>query len=298
MLAKELMFDKTPQEKGLQMRNVQSRYILLFSFIMLCLTGSSDGYAYEAGTFSIKPLNITFSSIMPTLRHKDSSFNTTGPVLVPAVFPLPQQTRTVRDAAWHKILQFGFSEGDRNGYGYGFEAGYVFLKNAEIFARAGFCSENPSIQFVVGDRSYRFQRRTNYGLSLGFRYYYDLNPSWKPYASAAFGFVSQGKATSNIYWHNPFNRTTTTDPLIGRFNMLKASYLPSFEMAVGTDYLFTPRVVLSAAIGLRYTKRGGSTVINTPGAVVGIPLPARRLVYSDYKPEWSIPVTFSLKFAL
>jgi hypothetical protein len=254
--------------------------------------------AYEAGMFTFKPLNVNIASINRGFRSPDSRFKATGlDATSGTVFPFFDQTRRLHESAFRTTVPLGFSESDRNAVAYGIEMGYLVYGNCEVFGRVGYSHERPMPRFTVGDRSYDFNARNNYALSLGLRHYMNTDSAWKPYLAAAFGFVSQGETKAKIYGHSLFANDPKSDPFIGKYKLLKRKALFSFELSLGTDYILNKNWALSASVAVRYNQRAGSTVINTPGVMTMFgPLPPRSDHYADSKQRWYIPVTVSLKF--
>jgi hypothetical protein len=276
-----------------------SKFSIPFFLVSTFYSSAASADAYAPGTFTFKPLNINVSSFSGGFTAQDSKFISTGlNATTGTVFPLVPEIRTIKTDAYRTTLPFGFSESDRNGIGYGVEMGYVIGRDWEAFGRAGYSHERPMPRFTVGNRSYDFHERNNYGLSLGVRHYIDMESAWKPFFAAALGFVSQGQTKARIYGHALLSNNPNNDPLLGNYRLLKAKALLSCELAIGTDYAFNKNWALSASVAVRYNQRGGSNVINTPGFFspqLG-PFPPQADIYADNKQRWYIPVTLSLKF--
>jgi opacity protein-like surface antigen len=257
--------------------------------------------AYAPGTFTFKPINVNMASLTMGLEAKDSFIVSEG---INFLNPAAPVNMRVPVNVYRSPMPFGFNECDRNAIGYGVEMGYVIGRDVEVFGRAGYSHERPKARFIVADRSFEFKPRNNYGLSLGARYYINLESAWKPFLSVSAGYTSQGETKAQIYAHSPLALSNIEfDQSIGIYKLLKQQNLFSFELSAGTDYAFNKNWALSCSVALRYNKRGGSSSINTPGAlstVPGVPfpvqLPPRVVSYSDHKQQWYIPVTVSLKF--
>lgn len=274
---------------------------LVFSLVtaVSVATYSFQAQAYEAGTISIKPLNFNLNNFSLGTRPKDSSFS------IPTFAPTPdfsgvrQITKSSKLNGWRSPLQFGFSEGDRNGNSYAFEAGYVVIKDWEVFGRAGFCHERPKGQFIQGsEHSFRMKPRNDWALSLGLRRYFETSNAFKPFLSVSMGFVSQG-ATKLKYWaHNIFAGNVVKDDIFqGQKNLVNRQALFSFEAALGADYVFNKNWAISGSVAARYNQRGSSKTVLLPyvPGLAPFPVPARPLTYKDNKQHWYMPVTLSIK---
>jgi opacity protein-like surface antigen len=273
-----------------------------FAGLVLATLGSSSpaqADAYAPGTFTFKPINANIASYIFRRKSTDSvitanAFNfVTG---ITTAFRLPTP-------AFRSPLSFGFHESDRNGTGYGVEMGYVIGWDWEIFGRAGYSRERGLERFLVGNNSFDFKTRNNYGLSLGARHYFDLDSAWKPFIALAAGYTSQGETKAQINAHSALSENISLDPSLGTYKLLKRQNLFSFELSAGTDYVFNKNWALTCTVALRYNQRGGSSTVNTPGFLVmtpglpfPFPVPAGPVKYADHKQRWYIPVTFSLKF--
>ncbi len=268
---------------------------------LISLLGASplSAEAYAPGTFTFKPFNVNLGNYALGFRQPDSKIITAG------IDPLTQTSIPVnlKENVYRSPVNFGFAESDRNGYGYGVEAGYVIGWDTEIYGRIGMNRQRGTGKFLVGDYSFRFQHRDNYGFALGARHYLDFQSSWKPFFGANMGLTKQGSANAKIYGHHPFNGFyADKDQFIGKYRLAKSSTLINFEISAGTDYAFTKRLALSLSIGLRYAQRGGGSTVQipafTPTNPFPFPLPARSVTYADNKQHWYVPITASLKFML
>lgn len=249
---------------------------------------SSYAEVYPAGTFSVKPININFSSFTFGLREPDSKISSEGRSPRTGVL----ETTNFRDDVYKTPLSLGFHESDRNGYGYGIELGYVIGWNTEILLRAGASREKGKKIISIAERTFDFDARNNYGFALGARKYFDCDKTWRPFIGVVAGFTVQGATKALVREHNPFTFLLYNDPAIGKFTLLKQKTLYNFEVHAGTDYLFNETWALTFNVGLRYGQRGGSSSITTPGLVT---TPARVVNYMDNRDRWFVPITVSLK---
>ena len=241
-------------------------------------------YAYAPGTFSIKPINVSFSNLTFGKRRQDSFLAT----------PSSKTINNIKTDVFNKAVDLGFAESDRNGVGYGIELGYLIMNDWEFFARGGYCREEGHASFSFGSATLKFKNRHNYGFSFGPRKYFDFQSPWKPFVQAAAGFTVQGQTKALISWHKP----PQADVPISIFQLAKRKTLFNFEFGLGTDYAFTDYVALSFNVVVRYNQRDGGSFNNIPGNFTAFHpsvLPT-TLTYKDDKQRWCVPFTFSLKF--
>ena len=281
------------------MTSVNTNYLklaALSSALFIGCSSQSVAEVYPAGTISIKPININFVTILFDQRHPDSKIYTDARNRQGVVIP-----HLWKDDDYKTQFSAGFGESDRNGYGYGIELGYVLGWNTEVLLRAGVSRENGINQRRVGERALDFHDRNSYGVSIGGRHYYDVDPSWRPFVGAVAGLTVQGATKAKVTGHrSAVAGVGAPGPFIGNFTMLKQKTLFNAELHAGTDYLFNETWGMSVSVGVRYGERGGkkTTVIPTASPPTNPANVPRAITYTDNRDQWTFPVTVSLKIVL
>jgi hypothetical protein len=272
---------------SLKFNNFKSQFCAM---LIACL-GSTSSMAYEAGTFTFKPINANITSMSFGLQKKDSKFRTVG-----LSFPTFQDVPVSKtESAYRSPVSFGFQESDGAYLGYGVEAGYLVAKNWEIFGRVGYGHQHPNGRTMFGDLSTDFKPRNNTGFGIGSRLYFETASPWQPFVGAGAGVTLQGETKLTLNMRS--GHFTNTDLAFGTYKVFGRKTLYSGEISAGTDYVFNKNLALTLSVALRYSDRGGATTLTTPPFALGTGQIVRRtLYYKDNRQRWYLPITMSLKF--
>ncbi len=261
--------------------------LVVIAFCFFTTPNQANAVGYKQGTFTIKPIIVAFANSSFGFKKDDSKIN--GLVV----------------DAYRNRTSFGFAHPSRNGVGYSFELGYLFMDDLEAFITPFFSYEKGQDVISLGFQSFRFSTRRNYGFMLGARKYFDIDSEkWFPHVSFSLGLERQGKTNARSFQNTGFQLPPNLIGNIGSFTLKGSENNFLGELLFGADYKFTPNVMLTFMAGLNYKEKGSerTTVVKgiqtfqfpgIPGPVIDVPVS-----YKDNHNVWSVPIAVALKFAI
>jgi outer membrane protein W len=187
---------------------------------------------------------------------------------------------------------FGYltSRSERAGVGYDLELGLMLTNNIEVFTNLGFSYERPFEKLILvrppfNPLYFDFKARRSFEVSLGGRYYWNLDNRWYPFVGIMGTGIIQEPIKSEAF--SKPNRVNYIS--LRNFTLLDRTMLWGGAIQGGADYQFTQNVSLSFSVSLRYTPRTSrkSIVVN------GFQLSSR-----ENRSLWSLPAIVSLKFLI
>jgi outer membrane protein W len=221
-------------------------------------------------TITVKPLSVNFSAVTFGMTKKKLRVNQF-------------------DVDSHRS-SFGYlaNRSERAGVGYDLELGLMVTKNIEVFTILGFSYERPFEKVTMLSPSFNlsfdFKVRRSFELSLGGRYYWDLQNRWSPFVGIMGTGIFQEPIKSEA-----FTGTAPNYKSIGNFTFIDRTTMWGGAIQGGADYQFTKKVLLSLSVSLRYTPRTSHKTI----VVNGLTASSR-----ENRSLWSLPVLVSLKFLI
>ncbi len=221
-------------------------------------------------TITIKPLSVNFSAV---------------------TFGMSKKSLRVNDSDIDPYRSsFGYltSRSQRAAVGYDLELGLMLTSNIEIFTNLGFSYERPfeKVSFFLPGTpnafSVDFKARRSFEVSLGGRYYWNLDNRWYPFVGLMGTGIIQEPIKSEAFRGGPPNYIS-----LGNFTFLDRTTLWGGAIQGGADYHFTENVSLSFSMSLRYTPRTSRKSIVINGS---------QLSSRENRSLWSLPTIVSLKF--
>lgn len=243
------------------------------------LTGNQKALAANGkeGSFTVKPVNVNMSSI--TFERRKTSAHINGH----------------RTNAFRSGFGLAANRPAQNGSGYDLELGYYLKSYLELFTIVGFSNERPIKKMLIRDLNVpmsnllmNFKRRYSFGMTMGFRYYWETTSKWLPFVGAGVGVIILNKTKADVYDSSTFLPTPPFQSL-GKATLQRRKTLFDGRLMGGVDYQFSETFSLTLATGLQYHPRSKKTTSHTGG---------RKITYRDNWNKLSIPFMVSLKITL
>ncbi len=239
--------------------------LVVIAFCFFTTSKHANAVGYKQGTLTIKPITVAFANSSFGFKKDDSKLN------------------DLAVDGYRNRTSFGFAHPSRNGVGYSFELGYLFMDDLEAFVTPFLSYEKGHDEIYLGFQALKFDNRRNYGFMVGVRKYFDIDiEKWFPHVSLSLGLERQGKTKVKSSQTTGFALPANLIGDLGTFTLKGSENNFIGEIFFGADYKFTPNVMLTFLAGLNYKERGSSrtTVVKNvrnfsagpPGVLEDIPV--------------------------
>ena len=234
--------------------------------LLMLFTLDTQAAAYRKGDFSIKPLNVSLANFTIGRGNSDSKIDN-------GEFDIYKESE----------INFGANSSNRNGWAYGFEAGYFVTDATEIFGTVDFIYENGNRFSPSATRTFDVDSRLTPGFTVGARRYFPkTDKKWIPFVGVSAGLTNQDNVEADLILNGDESGA-------GNFSLQGGQTLLEGELQFGIDYRFDQRWALSFKTGVHYSERGDSET----NVILG-----QSHTYTDNREEFTVPFVMSLKIVL